>query len=205
MSFYEEKILPSVINVACGQKPVMLQRQKVVPAAHGRVLEIGIGSGLNLEYYDRSKIDHLWGLEPSEGIRKKAQKKAEELGMDVEFLGLKGEEIPLDDNSVDTVVITYTMCTIPDVMTALGQMRRVLKPGGAMLFSEHGKAPDAAVRKWQDRIDPLWGKIAGGCHLNRDIPGLVESAGFKMTQMEQSYIPGPKIASYHYWGQAVEA
>ncbi|MGB0921675.1 MAG: class I SAM-dependent methyltransferase [Alphaproteobacteria bacterium] len=205
MSFYEEKILPSVINVACGQKPVMQQRQKVVPSAQGRVLEVGIGSGLNLEFYDRSKIDHLWGLEPSEGIRKKAQAKAEELGMAVEFLGLKGEEIPLDDNSVDTVVITYTMCTIPDVMTALGQMRRVLKPGGQMLFSEHGKAPDAAVRKWQDRLNPIWGVIGGGCNLNRDIPGLVEQAGFKMTEMQASYIPGPKFASFHYWGQAVEA
>lgn len=202
MSFYEEKILPHVINFACGQKPIMQQRQKVVPAAEGRVLEVGIGSGLNLEFYDPSKIDHLWGLEPSEGIRKKAQARATELGIDVEFLGLKGEEIPLDDNSVDTVVITYTMCTIPDVLTALGQMRRVLKPGGKMVFSEHGKAPDEAVQKWQNRLDPLWGKIAGGCHLNRDIPHLVNESGFKMQSLDTMYVPGPKFASFMYWGAA---
>ena len=143
MGFYDAYVVPRVVHLACGTKPIYRQRQKVVPLAEGRILEIGIGSGLNLSHYDRSKVEKLWGLEPNETIRAMAAKEAERVGIDVEFLGLPGEEIPLDDRSVDTVVTTYTLCTIADAERALAGMRRVLRPGGTLLFCEHGAAPDA--------------------------------------------------------------
>jgi ubiquinone/menaquinone biosynthesis C-methylase UbiE len=203
MSFYDEKILPHVIHLACGSKPILKQREKIVPQAEGRILEIGMGSGINIAYYDPSKVEKLWGLEPSIGMREKARERVEAAAFDLEWLDLPGEEIPLDDNSVDTIVLTYTLCTIPGWLAAVQQMRRVLKPGGKLLFSEHGKAPDASVRKWQDRIDPLWGKMAGGCHLNRDIPHLLKEGGFTIKEMEALYLPStPKVAGFTYWGYA---
>lgn len=204
MGFYDKYILPKFLDVACGAGPIEKQRQKVVPEAAGRVLEIGIGSGLNLPFYDGSKIEHLWGLEPAEEMRALAKPKADAAPFDVEFLGLKGEEIPLDDNSVDMIVMTYTLCTIPDTQLALEQMRRVLKPGGRMVYSEHGKAPDANVQKWQDRINPFWNKIAGGCNVNRNIAGLMSDAGFQSDDMQTMYLPNtPKFAGFNYWGSAV--
>ena len=203
MSFYEKHILPHFINCACGTKPVMKQRAKVVPHAEGRILEIGMGSGHNLAFYDRSKVEILWGLEPSAAMRRKAQPNVDACGIDVNWLDLPGEEIPLDDHSVDTIVLTYTLCTIPGWHDALKQMRRVLKPGGKLLFSEHGKAPDEAVQKWQNRINPYWGKIAGGCHLNRDIPQLIQEGGFNIGQLDSMYVPStPKFAGFTYWGFA---
>src|SRR3569832_2370886 len=157
MGLYDRYVLPRILNYVMHDKPIMRQRAKVVPLAQGRVLEIGIGSGLNLSFYDRGRIAKLWGLEPSEELRRIARERARAAGMDVEFLGLPGEQIPLEDGSVDTVVTTYTLCTIPDVARALGEMRRVLVPGGTMLFSEHGRAPDVGVARWQDRLDCVWG------------------------------------------------
>jgi len=203
LGFYDNHILPHIINVACGGKPVSKQRQKIVPQAEGRVLEIGMGSGLNIPFYDTDKVELVWGLEPSEGMRKKARSRVEAAPFDLHWLGLPGEQIPLDQNSADTIVLTYTLCTIPDWKTALLQMRRVLKPGGKLLFSEHGQAPDQAVRKWQDRIDPVWSKIAGGCHLNRDIPALLTEGGFTIKQIDTLYMPStPKFAGFTYWGYA---
>ena len=203
MSFYEDHVLPRFINLACGTRPIDRQRQKVVPEARGRILEIGMGSGLNIPHYDVDKVDMVWGLEPSRGMRERAAERVARAPFSLEWLDLPGEEIPLDDNSVDTVVLTYTLCTIPDWLTALQQMRRVLKPGGQLLFSEHGQAPDAAVRKWQQRINPLWMKIAGGCHLNRDIPALLRQGGFKLGDMQTMYLPStPRIAGFTYWGHA---
>lgn len=203
MSFYEDRILPHFLNLACGTRPIDRQRQKVVPEARGRILEIGMGSGLNIPHYDVDKVDMVWGLEPSRGMRERAAERVARAPFSLEWLDLPGEEIPLDDNSVDTVVLTYTLCTIPDWLTALQQMRRVLKPGGQLLFSEHGQAPDAAVRSWQRRINPLWMKIAGGCHLNRDIPALLKQGGFKLGEMQTMYLPStPRIAGYTYWGYA---
>lgn len=120
----------------------------------------------------------------------------------VEFIGLSGEDIPLDNNSMDTVVTTYTLCTIPDAAKALSEMRRVLKPDGKLLFAEHGRAPDAAVRRWQDRLNPLWMRIAGGCHLNRDIPALIQAAGFAVERLEQGYLRGPRPMMFNYLGSA---
>lgn len=203
MSFYDDKILPHVIHLACGTKPILKQREKVVPYAEGRILEIGMGSGINIGYYNPEKVEKLWGLEPSIGMREKAKNRVNAAPFELEWLDLPGEEIPLDSNSMDTIVLTYTLCTIPDWLSAVKQMRRVLKPGGKLLFSEHGKAPDAAVKKWQDRINPLWGKVAGGCHLNRDIPQLLQQGGFNIEQMETLYVPKtPKVAGFTYWGSA---
>ena len=203
MSFYDDKILPHVIHLACGTQPILKQREKIVPQAEGRILEIGMGSGINIGYYNPDKVEKLWGLEPSIGMRQKAKNRVAAAPFELEWLDLPGEEIPLDNNSVDTVVLTYTLCTIPDWLSAVKQMRRVLKPGGKLLFSEHGKAPDAVVKKWQDHINPFWMKIAGGCHLNRDIPQLLTEGGFNVRDIDTLYIPKtPKVAGFTYWGYA---
>ncbi|HSP28250.1 MAG TPA: class I SAM-dependent methyltransferase [Ilumatobacteraceae bacterium] len=202
MGLYDTYVLPHLIELACGSGDIAKQRSKIVPQAHGRVLEVGMGPGLNLPFYDRSSVEFVWGLEPSKGMRRKAAAALEATDLEVRWLDLPSEEIPLDDHSVDTVVLTYTLCTIPDWERALGQMRRVLKPGGHLLFSEHGEAPDEAVRRWQHRIDPVWTRLAGGCHIIRPIPQLIESAGFEFVDVESAYLPGPKISSYHSWGMA---
>ena len=204
MGFYDKHILPHFLNCACGSKPIKYQREKVVPIAEGLVLEVGIGSGLNIPYYDAAKVDKILGLDPSEELNRMALKVAEDKGIPVEFILSGAEAMPLPDNHVDTVLVTFTMCTIPEVAAANKEMLRVLKPGGKMIFCEHGLAPDTNVSKWQSRIDPIWGKIAGGCHLNRDIPGLITAAGFEIEAMEQMYLPStPKFAGYNYWGTAV--
>jgi ubiquinone/menaquinone biosynthesis C-methylase UbiE len=202
MNLYDEYFLPHFINCACGMKAIERQRAKMVPMAKGKVLEIGMGSGLNLKHYNAEQVDMLWGLEPSAGMRRKAQANLDKSSIQVEWLDLPSESIPLDDNSVDTVVLTYTLCTIDDWRAALLEMKRVLKPDGQLVFSEHGQAPDESVQKWQTRINPIWKKLAGGCNLNRDIPKLIESVGFKIDQLEQCYVKGPKIAAYHYFGTA---
>ena len=203
MGLYEKFVLPSFINAACGTKPVSKQREKVVPHCEGRVLEIGMGTGHNLAYYDPAKVDMVFGLEPAPDMVKKARPLAEQAAFPVEFIDLPGEEIPLDDNSVDTVLLTYTLCTIPDTLRAMQGMRRVLKPGGKLLFSEHGRAPDAAVEKWQNRLNGVWGLIAGGCNINRDIPTLIEEGGFKITDQQAMYVPStPRILGFTYWGAA---
>jgi ubiquinone/menaquinone biosynthesis C-methylase UbiE len=204
MSFYDKYILPHFLNCACGTKPIQYQREKVVPLATGLVLEIGIGSGLNIPFYNNAKVTRVLGLDPSEELNRMARKVAEEKGLAVEFILGGAEAIALPDNHVDTVLVTYTMCTIPQVAEANKEINRVLKPKGKLIFCEHGLAPDANIAKWQNRIDPYWGKIAGGCHLNRNIPALISSAGFKIESMEQMYLPStPKFAGYNYWGTAV--
>ena len=202
MSFYEEHILPHVINCACGMKTVAKQREKIVPQARGQVLEVGMGSGLNLPFYHTDAVDFVWGLEPSSGMRAKAQANIDAASVAVRWLDLPGEHIPLEDNSVDTVLLTYTLCTIPDWFAALKQMQRVLKPQGKLLFCEHGVAPDENTRRWQRRIGQQWKKIGGGCHLDRDIPLLLQEAGFEIEKMEAAYIKGPKFTAYNYWGVA---
>ena len=204
MGFYDRHVLPRVINCACGAKPIGKQREKIVPQASGTVLEIGIGTGLNLPYYDQSRVDRLIGLDPSEESWELAASRAEQLDFDVEFIGLPGEQIPLDDASVDTVLMTFALCTIPDPETALQGMARVLKPGGRLIFCEHGLAPDAGVRNWQSRLNPLWQRLFGGCNLNRDIPAILANGGFTVSGLEQLYLPStPRFAGYNYWGSAV--
>jgi len=203
MGFYDRHILPRVLNWSCGAKPVRKQREKVVPLAEGRVLEIGIGTGLNLPFYDPAKIERVIGLDPAEQMLSQAKIRSDALPFTVEYLALEGENIPLEADSVDTVLMTYTLCTIADGIAALQGMRRVLKPGGRLIFCEHGKAPDEGVQRWQNRLNPLWGCIGGGCHLNRDIPALIEAAGFAIDDLQQMYLPGtPRFAGFNYWGTA---
>lgn len=205
MSLYDKYVLPKFLNCACGSNPVARQRQKVVPLVEGKVLEIGIGSGLNLPFYDKSKIDELWGLDPSEELSDMARKVADSENIEVNFISSGAEEIPLPDKYFDSVLITYTMCTIPEVARANREIKRVLKTGGKLIFCEHGEAPDENIRKWQKRINPFWGKLAGGCNINRKIPSLIQNAGFEIVELEEMYLPKtPKIAGYNYWGYAVE-
>jgi ubiquinone/menaquinone biosynthesis C-methylase UbiE len=201
-NWYERNVLPWLIDFACGMKSVGKQRMKVIPQAQGRVLEIGIGTGLNLPFYDAGRVSELVGVEPSLRMHRLALKRSRAARLPVEMVGITAEKLPLADAAFDTVVSTYTLCTIPDPVAALREVRRVLRPGGRLLFSEHGRAPDENVRKCQSRIQPFWSPLAGGCQLDRDIPAILKEAGFD-PKVQSMYIPGPRIVSYHYWGEAV--
>lgn len=206
MGFYDRHILPRLLEAAMGTKPITYQRRKVVPQAQGRVLEIGFGAGHNLPFYDAAKVEHLWALEPAEEMRTRSSERRAASPIPFEFVGLSGEDIPLDAGSADTILITYTMCTIPDVAKALSEMHRVLKPAGRMIFCEHGDAPDETVRRWQQRLTPFWVPLCGGCHLNRPIPRLIGDAGFKIEDLQTMYLPGtPRFAGFNYWGSASKA
>ena len=201
---YERNLLPYLLDLSCSVSPIRKQRMMVIPQAQGHVLEIGIGTGLNMPFYDRARVQMIVGVEPALRMHRLALKRSQQAGIDVKLIGLSAERIPVEDASFDTVVCTYTLCTIPDPIMALQEMRRALKPGGKLLFSEHGKSPDANVLKWQTRLQPYWKRVAGGCLLNRDIPSLLEEAGFN-PDVQSRYVPGPRILSYHYWGEAVAA
>ena len=203
MGLYSRYILPRVVHFTCGLKPNMRQREKVVPRARGRVLEVGIGSGLNLPFYDSTKVSKVWGLDPAPEMTRMAERAVRSVPFEVEFIGLPGNEIPLEDNSIDTVLITYTLCSIPDTIPALRQMNRVLRPGGELIFCEHGAAPDANVRRWQNRLNPIWKRLGGGCNLNRPIPALIEAGGFRIKSLDTMYIPGWRPVSFNYWGTAI--
>ncbi len=201
MSLYNKYILPKFLNCACGSKPINYQRQKVVPLAKGKVLDIGIGSGLNIPFYNSDKIDKVIGIDPSHELIDLAKELANDSKTSIELVIGSAESIPYPDNFFDTVLVTYTMCTIPNVAIANKEMWRVLKDDGRLIFCEHGLAPDKKISKWQNRIDPFWGKIAGGCHLNRDIQKLITDAGFSFESLDKMYIPStPKFAGYNYWG-----
>jgi ubiquinone/menaquinone biosynthesis C-methylase UbiE len=204
-NWYERHVLPWLVDMACGVRPVRRQRQKVVPLAQGRVLEIGIGTGLNLEHYDKARIRQIVGLDPGLEMHPQARRRSRRAGIEVELVGLSAERIPYEDASFDTVLVTFSLCTITEPVDALKEMRRVLKPGGRLIFCEHGLAPDVAVRRWQRRLTPLWSKLAGGCHLDRDIPRLLQEAGFRADDLQQMYLPGPRALTYNYWGTAAPA
>ena len=204
MSFYEKYILPRFLNCACASEPITYQRKKVVPLAEGKVLEVGIGSGLNLPFYDKAKIKEVWGIDPSKELTFMAEKVALKEDIKVNIISSSAEEIPLPNEYFDSILITYTMCTIPDVLKANKEIKRVLKKDGKLIFCEHGLSPDEKIQKWQNRINPLWGKIAGGCNINRSIPQLIRDSGFDIIEMEEMYLPKtPKIAGYNYWGYAL--
>ena len=205
MGIYKERVLPHLVHFTCGLKPIMRQREKVVPLAQGCVLEVGVGSGLNLAYYDARKVSKVIGLDPSPEMTRKAARSARRAPIEVEFVNAPAESIPLASGSVDTALVTYALCTIPETGPALREIGRVLRPGGRLVFCEHGLAPDANVRKWQDRITPVWKRLAGGCHLNRDIPALIEQGGFRIVSMETMYLPGWRPATFNYWGIAQQA
>jgi len=201
MSFYADRVLPCLIHAAMRQRNLTAYRRRVIPAAEGRVLEIGVGSGLNLPLYT-GRAEHVIGLDPSPKLLRMARVAAERTMPPVALMEGSAEAIPLDDRSVDTVVTTWTLCTIPDAGRALEEMRRVLKPHGRLLFVEHGRSPDAGVRRWQDRLTPVWKRIGGGCHLNRGIADLVGSAGFRIERLETGYMKGPKPMTFMYEGCA---
>lgn len=200
---YEQVLLPYLVDWCCGIAAVSKQRRKVVPLASGRVLEIGIGTGLNLEHYDKSKVESIIGLDPGAELHGLTRKRIAKFGVSVELVSLSAERIPFDDASFDTVLVTYSLCTIPNPVAALQEMRRVLKPHGRLVYCEHGLAPDASVRSWQDRLTPVWSTVAGGCHLNRDIPALLREAGFRLPDMQSAYLPGPRALMFNYWGTAL--
>lgn len=204
-SWYDRHILPYLIDIACGVKAVRRQREKVVPLVDGCVLEVGIGTGLNMRHYDRSRVAKIVGLDPAMPMHRLARKRIARAGLDVELVGLSAEKIPFDDASFDSVLLTYTLCSIRDPVAALREMRRVLTPAGRLAFCEHGRAPDAAVRRWQDRLTPHWKKFAGGCHLNRDIPAMLIEAGFECRDLQTMYLPGPRPLTFNYWGEAFAA
>lgn len=202
INLYDRYILPKVTNALCATRPTMKQREKVIPLANGSVLEIGIGSGLNLPFYKQNKVKHLTAIDPSVVIWKKNSVDIDKLSFDFEFIKAFAEDIPVDNNSFDTIVFTYTLCSIPDTAKAFEEIRRVLKPHGQIIFCEHGKAPDISVQKWQNLINPVWKRLGGGCILNRDIPKIIENNGLKINKMDTMYIPGWKPASFNYWGTA---
>lgn len=202
-SFYDRHILPYLIDFACGMRAISRQRAQVVPLARGRVLEVGIGTGLNLSHYDKSKVGRIVGIDPAAQMHRFARKRMARAGLDVELVEGTAERVPLPDASFDTAVVTYSLCSIPDAVAALREMRRLLAPGGRLLFCEHGRAPDDSVRRWQRRLQPCWGPLAGGCQLGRDIPALLETGGFRCDDLKTGYVPGPRFATYHYWGEAV--
>lgn len=202
-NWYERHILPSALDYACGLPMIGRQRQLVVPLAQGRVLEVGIGTGLNMPYYDKNRVTRITGLDPALQLHPLARERIAQAGLDVELVGLSAEQIPRPDASFDTVLVTYTLCTIPDPRAALREMRRVLAPGGRLLYCEHGRAPDASVQRWQARLQPLWGPLAGGCHLGRDIAALLQETGFALAEPHNRYLPGPRPFTFHYWGVAL--
>jgi ubiquinone/menaquinone biosynthesis C-methylase UbiE len=201
MSFYQRRILPHLVHQSMRQTTFAAYRKRIVPAAEGRVLEIGVGSGLNLPFYSE-QATHMIGLDPSAPLLSMAGKAADRIGRRIELLEASAEEIPLDSRTIDTVVITWTLCSVPDVTGALREIRRILRADGRLLFIEHGRSPDADVRRWQDRLTPLWKRVAGGCHLNRPVPELVTQAGFDIERIETGYMKGPKAMTFMYEGRA---
>jgi SAM-dependent methyltransferase len=203
MSFYADRIMPRMIAAGMQNKAMRRYRPRIPPLATGRVLEVGIGSGLNLPYYGR-EVTRVFGLEPSALLRSEAEAAARSAPFPVELLAAGAESIPLDSASVDTVVSTWTLCSIPDLDAALGEIRRVLRPDGRLLFFEHGRAPDPSVSRWQDRLAPLFRGLAG-CNPNRQIDASITSAGFRLIDIERAYLDGPRFISWHFIGQAAPA
>ena len=202
MGFYAKHVLPTLIDLTMRNREVARLRAEWLPRARGDVLDVGIGSGLNLAFYT-SQVQHVFGVDPSAELQAMARKRSATLPPKVDFLLQPAESpLPIGDATIDTVVVTWTLCTMPNPLQALAEMKRVLKKDGALLFLEHGRSPDAAVVRWQDRLTPLWRRVSGGCHLNRKIDGLIEGAGFHIAEIETGYLPGPRAMTYMYKGLA---
>ena len=205
-SFYDRKILPRLLACACSSPPMMKQRTKVVPHATGRVLELGIGMGLNLAFYNPAAVKVVVGVDPSPELRALAEAAPRPHGLAVEVAEGTAEALPFEAGSFDTVVCTFTLCSVHTPTAALAEARRVLKPGGSFLFCEHGLAPDADVARWQRFWDPLWSAMAGGCHIIRPVAATLPAAGLKIDWLDTMYVPGtPRIAGWNEWGRAVAA
>ena len=205
MNPYERYVLPKLIDLTCSTGYVMKARSKIVPQALGEVLEIGIGSGLNLQFYDAKKVSSIIGVDPAAQMQTLARNRAADISIPVQVIAVDVQGIHADTDQFDTIVMTFTLCSIDDPVAALKEMARVLKPDGQLLFCEHGLAPDASIKRWQHRLTPFWKPMAGGCHLNRDIPSIIREAGFVIDELSEAYLPGPRPMSYVYSGIAHSA
>jgi len=201
MGLYARYVLPKMIDTLCGQPPMTELRSRYVPRAHGDVLEIGIGSGLNLPHYS-DDARTVTGLDPAAELTRMARNRAVQANPEVNVLEISGEEIPADDNHFDTIVCTWTLCSIPNVYQALKEMYRVVKPGGQFFFIEHGLSPDSGVQSWQRRLEPMWKIIGGGCHLTRKTDQLILDSGFLLPELDSGYQPGPRWAAFMTHGVA---
>jgi ubiquinone/menaquinone biosynthesis C-methylase UbiE len=202
-SWYDRHIMPALIGCACASRPIMKQRAKVVPLASGRTLELGIGGGLNLAFYDPAKVSAVLGVDPSAELRARAVEAPRAEGLSVEVLEGTAEALPFDAGSFDSVVCTFTLCSVHTPARALAEARRVLKPGGRLFFCEHGLAPDSEVSRWQGRVEPVWKRLAGGCHLTRPIGSAIAAAGFRLEDSQTMYLPKtPRILGWNEWGVA---
>jgi SAM-dependent methyltransferase len=203
MPFYKDHVYPYLVSALGNPKPIDDIRRRIVPLAQGSVLEIGVGPGVNFTHYDPARVTNVYALEPNPGMLRRAEEQQRQTEVKIEFLDLPGERIPLADASVDTVVSTFTLCTIPGVVEAIQGVRRVLKPGGKLIFFEHGLSPDPTVQRWQKRSEPLFRWAFEGCHVTRDIPALIGKGGFDIDQIDAGYLsPFPKSGSYCWWGVA---
>ena len=203
MSFYEKKILPKVLDLLCGSSPINYQRKKIVPKVSGNVLEIGIGSGLNLPHYNVSNISNITALDPAEELTDIAKKRISELDLDIDVINCGAEEIPLESKSFDSILVTYTLCSIENLDDSMREIRRVMKDDGNLFFCEHGIAPDLKTKNWQNRINPIWKRLMGGCNINRDIPEIISNSKLEIVNLETMFLPStPKIAGFNYWGTA---
>ncbi|MDW7690771.1 class I SAM-dependent methyltransferase [Flammeovirgaceae bacterium SG7u.111] len=201
-NLYERYLLPRLIHRACNSGPANFQRSLIVPQAEGTVLEIGIGSGLNLTFYDPEKVKAVVGIDRSKEVWERRDVSVGELGFEFVFEEGFAENLPLENHSVDTILTTFTLCSVSGLGASFEEMRRVLKPSGKLLFCEHGKAPEKAVNLLQNALNPVWKRMGGGCHLNRDIPTLIKANGFQINEMDTGYITGLRFASYNFWGSA---
>ncbi len=202
-SWYESTVMPRLITCACSQGQVMKRRAVVVPLACGDVFELGCGGGINQQFYDAGAVTSLSGIDPHDGLLDVARQKAVATGLTADLRKGVGEQIPFGDSTFDTVVCTFTLCSVDDPAQVLSEFRRILRPGGQALFLEHGRAPDAPVARWQDRIEPVWKRLAGGCHLTRPISGAIRDAGFMVEPIGQGYTPNaPRFAGWMEWGVA---
>ena len=203
MPFYKDHVYPYLVSALGNPKPIDDIRRRIIPLAQGSVLEIGVGPGVNFTHYDPARVTNVYALEPNPGMLRRAEEQQRQTEVKIEFLDLPGERIPLADASVDTVVSTFTLCTIPGVVEAIQGVRRVLKPGGKLIFFEHGLSPDPAIQRWQKRSEPLFRWAFEGCHVTRDIPALIGKGGFDIDQIDAGYLsPFPKSGSYCWWGVA---
>lgn len=196
-------MVPRLIGTCCAQPQIMKARSRIVPQASGDVLELGCGGGINMDFYDPSRITSFAGLDPSPALLERSREAAQAKGMSADIRGGYGEAMPFDDAQFDTLLVTFTLCSVDDQAQVLREMRRVLKPGGKALFLEHGRAPDASVQKWQRRIEPIWKRIGGNCHLTRAISGAYEGAGFTVSNADKGYMPKtPRAVGWIEWGEA---
>ncbi|WP_428028122.1 class I SAM-dependent methyltransferase [Altererythrobacter sp.] len=205
-NWYDRHVLPKLINLACGQGQIMKRRAQIVPLASGHVFELGCGGGLNQEFYQSSLVSSFSGIDPHGALLDQATARARARGWKCDIREALGEDIPFASGSFDTVVCTFTLCSVDDPRQVMAEMRRILKPNGRLLFLEHGRAPDPGVAKWQKRIEPVWKRIGGGCHLTRPIGSALRGAGFDVEPLGQGYLPkSPRFASWNEWGVARRA